>query len=308
MIGRSLVGRIQPVATELGPGDDAAIVTAGDGRVVISSDMLVEGRHFRLDWSSPRDIGRKAVAQNVADIVSMGARPTAFTVSLGCPASTPVSVLDGISSGIWDSATDLGAGVVGGDLVQSTEIVVSVTVLGDLGGRSAVVRSGAQVGDQVALAGRFGLSAAGLGLLLAEIDGFPELLALHRVPNPPYSAAWAASGAAHAMTDISDGVIADLRHLADASGVQIEIASAAVPTSDQVHDAAAALGVDPLEFVLSGGEDHGFAATFAPDADVPDGWTVIGVVREGTGVVVDGRLRGSGGGWHSFSTLDRPSV
>ncbi len=161
MIARSLLGRIQPVTTELGPGDDAAIVTSGDGRVVVSSDMLVEGRHFRMDWSSPRDIGRKAVAQNAADVVSMGARPTAFTVSLGCPPSTPVDVVDAISAGIWDAATDLGAGVVGGDLVQSPVIVVSVTVLGDLGGRAAVLRSGAKIGDKIAVAGLFGCSAAG---------------------------------------------------------------------------------------------------------------------------------------------------
>lgn len=163
VIARSLLGRIQPVTTELGgPGDDAAIVTSGDGRVVVSSDMLVEGRHFRMDWSSPRDIGRKAVAQNAADVVSMGARPTAFTVSLGgCPSSTPVDVVDAISAGIWDAATDLGAGVVGGDLVQSPVIVVSVTVLGDLGGRAAVLRSGAKIGDKIAVAGWFGCSAAG---------------------------------------------------------------------------------------------------------------------------------------------------
>ena len=308
VIARSLEGRIQPLTTELGPGDDAAIVTAADGRVVISSDMLVEGRHFRLDWSSPRDVGRKAVAQNAADVVSMGARATAFTVSIGCPPSTPIDIVDGISAGIWDAATDLGAGVVGGDLVQSQEIVVSVTVLGDLGGRQAVTRSGAQVGDRVAVSGLFGCSAAGLALLLAERRTFPDLLARHRVPQPPYRSAWAAAGTAHAMTDISDGLIADLRHLATASGVQVRIDSSSVPTSPDVADAAASLNVDPLDWILSGGEDHGFAATFAPDGELPTGWTVIGDVVAGSGVVVDGGLRISGGGWNSFSATGAPSV
>ncbi|MCJ0904875.1 thiamine-phosphate kinase [Rhodococcus sp. ARC_M6] len=308
VIARSLEGRIQPLTTELGPGDDAAIVTAADGRVVISSDMLVEGRHFRLDWSSPRDVGRKAVAQNAADVVSMGARATAFTVSIGCPPSTPIDIVDGISAGIWDAATDLGAGVVGGDLVQSQEIVVSVTVLGDLGGGQAVTRSGAQVGDRVAVSGLFGCSAAGLALLLAERRTFPDLLARHRVPQPPYQSAWAAAGRAHAMTDISDGLIADLRHLATASGVQVRIDSSSVPTSPAVADAAASLNVDPLEWILSGGEDHGFAATFALDNELPTGWTVIGDVVAGSGVVVDGDLRPSGGGWNSFSATGTPAV
>lgn len=308
VIARSLVGRIQPLTTELGPGDDAAIVTAPDGRVVISSDMLVEGRHFRLDWSPPRDVGRKAVAQNAADIVSMGARPSAFTVSLGCPPSTPIDVMDEISAGIWDAATDLGAGIVGGDLVQSRDIVVSVTVLGDLGGRRAVTRAGAQVGDRVAVAGLFGCSAAGLALLLAGDRSFPDLLALHRVPVPPYESAWAAADTAHSMTDISDGVVADLRHLASASGVQVRIDSGAVPTSADVPKAAAALKLDPLEWILSGGEDHGFAATFAAGEDLPSGWTVIGEVVAGAGVVVDGELRESGGGWHSFSATGTTAV
>ncbi|EQM32736.1 thiamine monophosphate kinase [Rhodococcus erythropolis DN1] len=308
VIARSLVGRIQPVTTELGPGDDAAIVTSGDGRVVVSSDMLVEGRHFRMDWSSPRDIGRKAVAQNAADVVSMGARPTAFTVSLGCPPSTPVDVIDAISAGIWDAATDLGAGVVGGDLVQSPVVVVSVTVLGDLGGRPAVLRSGAKIGDKIAVAGLFGCSAAGLALLLDEAESFPDLLAAHRVPNPPYQSAWDAAESAHSMTDVSDGLIADLRHLAEASHVRFDIVSAAVPTSLDVASAAEALDVDPLDWILSGGEDHGFAATFGPEVEIPSGWTVIGSVAAGSGVSVDGALRESGGGWHSFSTTGTTAV
>lgn len=272
--------------------------------MVVSSDMLIEGRHFRLDWSAPRDIGAKAVAQNAADVVSMGARPTAFTVSLGCPPSTPADVLDAISAGIWDAATDLGAGVVGGDLVQAPCIVVSVTVLGDLGGRPAVLRSGARVGDVIAVAGSFGSSAAGLALLQSGTGGFAELLASHRVPRPPYAAAWAAAGQAHCMTDVSDGLVADLRHMAQSSGLCFEIESSAVPVGGDVVLAAAELGVDPLDWVLAGGEDHGFAATFAADDDLGPGWTVIGQVSAGTGISVDGARRDTGGGWHSFSAAD----
>ncbi|AHK30396.1 Thiamine-monophosphate kinase [Rhodococcus opacus PD630] len=181
---------MQPPSTLIGPGDDAALVRADDGRVAVSADMLVQDRHFRLDWSSPRDVGRKAVAQNAADVAAMGARPTAFLVSLGLPPDTSIDVADGISAAIGESAEELGAGVVGGDLVQAGQVVISVTVLGDLGGRSPIRRSGARPGDVVAVAGDLGRSAAGLALLVGGSSDFPDLLAAHRVPTPPYSAAW----------------------------------------------------------------------------------------------------------------------
>ncbi|MFZ2528905.1 MAG: AIR synthase related protein, partial [Rhodococcus sp. (in: high G+C Gram-positive bacteria)] len=146
VIDRATTGRRQPATTLVGPGHDAALVAASDGRVAISTDMLVEGRHFRLDWSTPEQIGRKAAAQNGADIAALGARPTAFVVGLGCPPSTPVDVLDGISAGLGGAAESMGAGVVGGDLVQADQVIVSVTVLGDLDGRAPLLRTAARPG------------------------------------------------------------------------------------------------------------------------------------------------------------------
>ncbi|MDV7352480.1 thiamine-phosphate kinase [Rhodococcus oxybenzonivorans] len=302
VIDRAVEGRVQPPTTLLGPGDDAALVRAGDGRVVVSTDMLVQGRHFRLDWSSPREVGRKAVAQNAADVAAMGARPTAFLVSLGLPPDTPVEVADGISAGIWDSAEELGAGVVGGDLVQADSVVISVTVLGDLAGQRAVLRSGAQAGDVVAVAGTLGASACGLALFLAESTRFPGLLAAHRVPHPPYAAAWtAAEAGAHSMTDISDGLLADLGHIGAASGVGMALARDDIAVSPDLVSAAAILGTDYWEWVLTGGEDHGFAATFPSGVPLPEGWLRIGTVHDGTGITVDGRRWPGASGWQSFS-------
>ncbi|MFF0814322.1 thiamine-phosphate kinase [Rhodococcus sp. NPDC003318] len=301
VIDRAVSGREQPATTILGPGDDAAVVRAEDGRVVVSSDMLVEGRHFRFDWSTPHQVGRKAVAQNAADIVSMGAWPTAFLVSLGCPPDTPVSVADALSDGIATAAAALGAGVVGGDTVQSDQVVLSITVLGDLRGRDAVLRSGARPGDQVALAGRAGWSAAGLAVLLAGVDGFPEVVDAHRVPSPPYrSGVDASRSGATAMTDVSDGLVADLGHLCAASGVGVDLDPAALAPDPPLRAAAQALGADAFGWVLTGGEDHGLAATFPPDASLPDGWRRIGVVRAGAGVLVGGREWAGPGGWQSF--------
>ncbi|MFI6536233.1 AIR synthase related protein [Nonomuraea sp. NPDC050547] len=149
----------------LGPGDDAAVVTAPDGRVVVSTDLLVEGRHFRRDWSSGYDVGRKAAAQNLADIAAMGATPTSMVVALGMPADLPLSWVDELTLGFRDECALVGASVVGGDLARSDTVVIGVTALGTLSGQAPVTRSGAKPGQLVAISGRLGHAAAGLALL-----------------------------------------------------------------------------------------------------------------------------------------------
>jgi thiamine-monophosphate kinase len=195
LIARVTEGRVQPPSTLLGPGDDAAVTSMSDGRVVASTDMLVEGVHFRLDWSTPEQIGRKAAAVNLADIVAMGAVPTALLVGLGCPARTPASVAEGLASGLWTEAGSVGAGIVGGDVVSAPLVIVSVTVLGDLHGRSPVTRSGARPGQTLAVAGRLGWAAAGLAVLTRGFRSPVEVVGAHRVPSPPYAAGPAAAAA-----------------------------------------------------------------------------------------------------------------
>jgi thiamine-monophosphate kinase len=294
-------GRRQPDAVALGPGDDAAVLSAGDGRVVVSTDMLVEGRHFRLDWSTPHDVGRKAVAQNAADIEAMGGRATAFVVGFGAPPETPTAQVHALADGMWDEAGRIGAGIVGGDLVSSPQWVVSMTVLGDLAGRPAVPRSGARPGSVIAVAGQLGCSAAGYALWHNGIDGFDDLRHRHLVPQPPYGQGRVAADAgAQAMIDISDGLIGDLRHLAEASGVGIDVSTEALSADrDTVQAAAAAVGVDAWTWVLAGGEDHALVAAFS--GPVPAGWRVIGQVIDGPArVLVDGAEWRGYAGWQSF--------
>ncbi len=143
LIERVTAGRRQPAGTLLGPGDDAAVVAAPDGRVVASTDVLVDTVHFRLDWSSPEQVGRKAAAANLADVAAMGAVPTALLVGLACPAVTPVATLTGLADGLWAEATAVGIGLVGGDVVAAGSLVLSVTALGSLEGRAPVTRAGA---------------------------------------------------------------------------------------------------------------------------------------------------------------------
>ncbi|HTM84271.1 MAG TPA: thiamine-phosphate kinase [Mycobacterium sp.] len=301
VIDRLVAGREQPATVVLGPGDDAAVVLAGDGRTAVSTDMLVQGRHFRLDWSTPHDIGRKAIAQNAADIEAMGGRATAFVVAFGAPADTPTEAAVQLADGMWEEAGQLGAGIVGGDLVHAPLWVISVTVLGDLGGRDPVLRDGARPGDTVAVVGELGRSAAGYALWSHGIDEPAALRRRHLVPVPPYGqGAAAAAAGATAMTDVSDGLLADLGHIATASGVGIDLSRSALDSDrDAVAGAAAAVGVDPWAWVLGGGEDHALVATFC--GPIPDGWRVIGRVLDGpVRVHVDGAEWTGNPGWQSF--------
>ncbi|WP_308125314.1 thiamine-phosphate kinase [Rhodococcoides corynebacterioides] len=306
LIARVTAGRTYPDTVLLGPGDDAAVVAAADGRVVVTTDMLVEGRHFRRDWSSPRDIGRKAIAQNGADIAAMGARCTAFVVALSCPADLTVADAEDLNAGLWDEASRAGAAVVGGDVTAGDHLVVSVTALGDLAGASPIRRDGARPGDVLAVSGPTGASAAGYALLAASVQGHPDLLAAHRVPRPDYDAGPAAAAAgATAMCDVSDGLLADAAHLAAASGVLLAVESARLPIPSLLRQAATELGVDVLDWALAGGEDHVLLATFPDDDALPPGWTAVGRVGEvgdvGAGTVtVDGTEWTGGRGWTSF--------
>ncbi len=301
VIDRLVRGRRQPAAVLLGPGDDAAVVSAPDGRAVVSTDMLVQDRHFRLDWSTPHDVGRKAIAQNAADIEAMGARPTAFVVSFGAPGDTRAADVDALVDGMWHEAQRIGAGIAGGDLVSCPQWVVSVTVLGDLEGRAPVLRSGASTGSEIAVAGELGRSAAGLALWHKGIQEFDELCRRHLVPEPPYGQGVAAAAAgAQAMIDVSDGLVADLRHVAEASRVAMDLSTAALAADhDELTAAAAVVGADPWAWVLGGGEDHALAACFAGPA--PAGWRVIGRVLDGPArVLVDGQEWRGYAGWESF--------
>ncbi|OBK76517.1 thiamine-phosphate kinase [Mycobacterium sp. 1164985.4] len=301
VIARLLAGRRQPDAVAVGPGDDAAVLFAPDGRTVVSTDMLVAGRHFRLDWSTPNDVGRKSIAQNAADIEAMGARPTAFVVAFGAPSDTPAEQVLALADGMWQEAESMGAGIAGGDLVSAPQWVISVTVLGDLEGREPVRRGGAGPSDVVAVAGDLGRSAAGFELWRNGIERFDELRRRHVAPRPPYGQGRvAAESGATAMTDVSDGLLADLGHIAETSGVGIDLSTAALAGDhDALAGAAEAVGADAWSWILGGGEDHALVATFA-DAP-PPGWRVIGRAHDGAqGVSVDGAVWQGNTGWQSF--------
>jgi thiamine-monophosphate kinase len=289
LIAAITAGLPQANGVLVGPGDDAAVLTAADGRVVVTTDLLVENRHFRRDWSSASDIGHKAAAQNLADVAAMGAVPTGLVVGLGAPPDLPVEWALEFADGLREECDSLGASVVGGDVVRSDVVVVAMTALGDLQGQAPVTRAGARTGDVVAVCGRLGWAEAGFRVLSRGFRSPRVLVAAHRRPVVPYSAGpQAAALGATAMCDVSDGLLADLGHIAKASGVAVDVDSSAFEVPGPIADAAAAIGAEPLDWILTGGDDNALAATFPAGLALPDPWQVVGRVSAGEGVTVDG--------------------
>jgi thiamine-monophosphate kinase len=320
-----LLGRIFPRlavlgAPILGPGDDAAVLAAPDGRIVVSTDTQTEGQDFRAVWpdgyrTSGRDVGWKAAAQNLSDINAMGAVATGMVVSLTLPAETEVGWVEGLADGLVEAIAALGASgctVAGGDLGLGGELSVTATVLGSLEGRAPVLRSGARAGDVVAVAGQLGTAAAGFALLehgpryehLGE-----ELRGVVRSfcrPRPPLAAGPAAARAgATALMDLSDGLLKDGDRLGRASGVVLDFDAAALADrAALLGEPARLLGEDPLRWVLGGGEDHGLLAAFPPSSQLPAGFAAIGSVVPadgGPGGVAVGGRPAEPSGWDHFA-------
>lgn len=275
------------------------MIATSDGRVVASTDLLIENRHFRRDWSTANDIGHKAAARNFADIVAMGAIPTALLVGFAGPGSLPLEWVDGLVAGLREECGEVGAAVVGGDITAADVVMLGVTALGDLQGRAPVTLDGARVGDVVAVCGRLGWAAAGFAVLGRGFRSPVAMVNAHRRPEPPYAEGpRAAELGATAMTDVSDGLVADLGRIAEASGVRIDLRAGLLDLPAKLREVAAALNVDPVVWVLTGGDDYALAASFPKDIDLPDNWRVLGVVNEGEGVRVDGRRWLIGGHEH----------
>jgi len=270
----ALIGELTPLFGQgdqvlVGPGDDAAVLRIRQGHVVVSTDLVVEGRHFRKDWAGAADVGHRAAAQNLSDINAMGGRAHSLTIGLAAPGDLPARWALDFAAGFAAECDLVGASVVGGDLTGSDQVVIAVTVIGACA-QSPVLRSGARPGDVLAIAGRQGWSAGGLAVLSRGFRSPRVLVEAYRRPAPPYAAGpQAAEAGATSMIDVSDGLLADAGHLAHDSGVAIDVWTSALEVPEPLHAVAAATGADPLSFVLGGGEDHSLLATFPGDATMP---------------------------------------
>ncbi|MGX1739542.1 thiamine-phosphate kinase [Corynebacterium flavescens] len=304
-----VIGEIIAAAPSALNGDDAAVMYPAppNSRTVAATDMMIEGRHFRREWSTANEVGQKAILRNFADIEAMGARPTAALLAIAAPDDTPVSFVRGIAQGIAERCASYNAELVGGDLTRADELIVNVMAIGSLGGsRPPLVLDGARVGQKVVAHGKIGYSAAGLALLQrfgralpTEHEDLWPLIDAHCAPwLKPGRGVIARAAGATAMTDNSDGLIPDVGTIARRSGVHIDLDSAAIAPDPLLNAAAALLEVDPWEWVLSGGEDHTLVGTTHKEA--PAGFRVIGSVQRGGGITVDEHQPAYWHGWVGF--------
>lgn len=327
---KRVIAALTKYATSPLNGDDAAVLPMmnPNARVVLSTDAVVEGRHFRLDWQTPAQVGQRAIMQAVADIEAMGARPSACLLTAAVPADTELEVLTELSRGLATGLQQAGASLIGGDVVAAPGglLQLDITAVGELGGSIPPLKlSSARAGCAVIAAGKIGYAAAGLAVLSKYGREYREQITASQtqLAEPQLARLLAAADAAVnqfcvpevalgrgqiaraagacAMTDNSDGLIHDLEVMAAASGVRIDLSSTAIAPEPALVRLGALLDQDPWEWVLSGGEDHTLLGVTRND--VPSGFRLIGRTskhKAGPAVCVDSVRPQYSSGWESM--------
>jgi len=271
---------------EVGIGDDAAVIRTAN-RTVITTDMAVEGVHFRLEWSSAFEIGRKITAANLADVFSMGAKPTFLVVAVSLTGNEDLEWIKNLAKGIAFEAHLVGAAVVGGDLAKGAVVTIAITALGEVA--DPILRSGAKVGDQIYLSNLSGWSRAGLAILEKglpiESESAKRAVAAFRAPTLNYAYAANLAGAT-AMSDVSDSLMTQAEQMAAASSAQFNLdfnLFQAAADFVELRALSEEIDVSIADLILGGGEDHVFLAT---GQDLPG--LLIGNVGAGSGLTVLG--------------------
>jgi thiamine-monophosphate kinase len=249
-----------------GIGDDCAVLSFGDKTLLVTCDLSVEDVHFQRNCPDTKGIGYKVTAAAISDIAAMGGKPLYVFTSLAFPVSTPVELVDGIYGGIEQAVAASGATIAGGDITQSlARIVIDVMVIGEAVDNRYLLRSTAKEGDLLVVTGYPGCSAAGLLALQNGLD-LPEFIQAHLYPQPRIAEGqWLAHQTpVHAMIDISDGLIQDAGHLADNSGIGVDIDPDALPVSPVFEKCREAVNLHNPDLILAGGEDYELAFAVDP--------------------------------------------
>jgi len=264
----------------VGIGDDAAVV-AGSAQQVFSTDMAVEGVHFRSEWSSAFEIGRRITAANIADVLSMGAQCEYLLAAVSLTGTEELSWIENLAQGMKAEAVKAGAVIVGGDIARATSITIAMTAVGST--ESPILRSGAKVGNNIFISSLPGWSAAGLHLLTNQIAATNEIsnraIAEFKAPTLDYEIDFYA---ASSMSDISDSLLIQAAQMATASGVSFKLDPELISQTPEFLELsllAQEVSVDVWDWILGGGEDHVFLATGESLPGVR-----IGTVVEGSGI------------------------
>jgi thiamine-monophosphate kinase len=284
----------------VGIGDDAAVV-AGFSHQILTTDIAVEGVHFKKEWSSAYEIGQRIAAANIADVLSMNGQCDYLLVAASLTGGETLQWIGELAQGIADAAQKVGAIVVGGDISQSPALQFAITAVGH--SEKVITRSGAQVGDSIYLSSLTGWSAAGLHLLSnsigADSDGAQEALQQYKAPTLDLNIDFSR---ANAMADVSDSVLVQINQIAKASGVAVHLSLIEIEKSEEfarLNNLAQEFGVEIWQWILAGGEDHALIAT---GHDLPG--IKIGEVVEGEGVEIfdhEGRKKVAPVSWSHFS-------
>lgn len=249
-----------PLVVE-GIGDDCAVLRFGERMLLVSTDLFIEGVHFRREWAGAIDIGWKAASSSLSDIAAMGGSPLFCLVSLACPADTTAAYIEQVYQGMSAVLSRFGAVIVGGDTTcTASGITLDIIILGETVGSRCLRRHGAESGDLVVVTGRTGLAGAGLHALRHGIDE-PELVQFHRRPTPRISEGqWLCRhSSVHAMIDISDGLAQDIEHIAYSSYLGVDLRSRDIPIAPELSTYCSTHGLDPLKLALTSGEDYELA-------------------------------------------------
>lgn len=254
-----------------GIGDDAAVLQGPRGMyTLLTTDMLIEGRHFFPDVDM-YDLGRKALAVNVSDVAAMGGYPTYAVISLGVPDTMSMQAAERLYTGFKDECLRHNMTIVGGDTVRAPVLTINVALQGEVEHGRLLLRRGAQVGDKLCVTGRLGDAAAGLLLMQRPDIDVPfalrqRLTLAHERPVPRVKAGRELGhGVATAAIDVSDGVAGDVFLLCQRSDVGAIIDTDMLPLSDDLLLVCAKAGINPVTFALTGGEDYELLFTVGPD-------------------------------------------
>ncbi len=237
----------------LGIGDDAAIIKAGK-KVVLTTDLLVEDDHFSLKWSTPKQVGAKAIEVNVSDIAAMNASPLYALVSVCLKKNTSVEFVKGLYNGINSAAKKYGIDVIGGDFTHGEKIVINIAMIGEPVGKP-VLRKGAKPNDYIFVSGKTGESTAGLELFRKKAKGFKRIKKKHLEPKAELKKALQIGKIATSMEDVSDGIASEVKNICAQSKCGAEIFTDKIPIAFDVKKAAERVGKNALSFSLFGGED-----------------------------------------------------